>query len=171
MNSIAKRIVSIATLSLNLLRLRSLRRRILCGNHFLQRTSPTSQNFFAGTCNICGCNTSFIYSEKETFRESLFCIHCKTISRYRSIARGILRAIRELTSIEAQSISQLPSTNNSSLRIYDTQRSFYGLRSTYPIPDLLCKCKWITVETSVYNPSKPLGSKLGAHQSNQNIEN
>jgi hypothetical protein len=167
---VLSRIVSIATLPLNLWRIRSLRRSILSGNYSAPEELPKSQKYFNGMCNICGCDTSFIYSERESFRESLFCIHCKTISRYRSIAKGILRAILELTSIEAaQSIWQLPSLNNTSLRIYDTQRSFYGLRSTYPIPDLLSKCKWITVETSVYNPSKPLGSK-SPHQSNQNIE-
>jgi len=165
----AKKIITLLTLPLTLLRLRSLRRRILSGNHISQN-EPCSQKNFAGRCNICGCNTSFIYSDKESYRESLFCIHCKTISRYRSIARGILRAISELTSIEAQSIWQLPSVNETYLRIYDTQRSFYGLRSTYPIPDLLSKCKWITIETSVYNAAKPPGSKLGLHQTNQNIE-
>ncbi|HEY7161047.1 MAG TPA: class I SAM-dependent methyltransferase, partial [Acidobacteriota bacterium] len=75
-----------------------------------------------------------------------------------------------MTSIEVQSISRLPVANSTSLRIYDTKRSFYGLRSTYPIPDLLSKCKWITVETSSYNPLKLLGAKLGSHHSNQNIE-
>jgi O-antigen biosynthesis protein len=169
MNSLANRIIAIATLPLTLLRLRFLRRRILSGNHVSQKPLD-SQKYFAGMCNICGCDTSFIYSEKESYRESLFCIHCKTISRYRSIARGILRAIKELTSIEAQSISRLPTMNNTCLRIYDTQRPFYGSRSTYPIPDLLSKCKWITVETSIYNPARSLGSRLGPHESNQNIE-
>lgn len=163
------RIVSIATLPLTLLRLRSLRRKILSGNHVSQQP-PASQKYFAGRCNICGCDTSFLYSEKESYRESLFCIHCKTFSRYRSIARGILRAISELTSVEAASISRLPASNQTSLHIYDTQRPFYGLWTTYPVPDLLSKCKWISVETSAYNPAKPLGAKLGTHQSNQNLE-
>lgn len=171
MKSLLPGFVAAVKLPLNLLRLGFLRRKILSGHHPPQQKPLTSQKYFAGMCNICGCDTSFIYNERESFRESLFCFHCKTISRYRSIAKGILRAILELTSIEAaQSIWQLPSVNNTSLRIYDTQRSFYGLRSTYPIPDLLSKCKWITVETSVYNPSKPLGSKLSPNQSNQNIE-
>lgn len=167
---VLNRIVSIATLPLNLWRLRSLRQRILSGNYSAPEELPESQKHFNGICNVCGCNSSFIYSDTESYRESLFCIHCKTISRYRSIARGILRAISELTSVEATSISRLPVTNSNSLRIYDTQRSFFGLRSTYPIPDLLSKCKWITVETSSYNSAKPLGAKLGADQSNQNIE-
>ncbi len=167
---VLKRIVSIAILPLNLWRLNLLRRRILSGNCISDIKLAESQKHFAGSCNICGCNTSFLYRENESYRESLFCVHCKTISRYRSVARGILRAVRDLTSIEVQSISRLPAANSTSLRIYDTQRSFYGLKSTYPIPDLLSKCKWITVETSSYNPAKLLGAKLGSHQSNQNIE-
>jgi O-antigen biosynthesis protein len=166
---VLSRIISIATLPLTLLRLRSLRQRILSGNHISQKPEA-SQKHFNGMCNICGCDTSFIYSEKESYRESLFCIYCKTFSRYRSIARGILRAITELTSVEVPSISQLPASNQSSLRVYDTQPAFYGLWTTYPIPDLLSKCEWISVETSSYNSGKPLGARLGDHQSNQNIE-
>lgn len=169
MNLLSKRIVALAKLPQNLWRLKLLRHRILSGNCVSQQPSA-SQKYFTGRCNICGCNTSFLYSEKESYRESLFCIHCKAFSRYRSIARGILRAISELTSVEATSISKLPASNQTSLNIYDTQRSFYGLWTTYPVPDLLSKCKWISVETSAYNPGKPLGAKLGSHQSNQNIE-
>ena len=170
MKSLLKRIAAIPTLPLTLLQLRLLRRRILSANCISYKTIPTAQKYFSGRCNICGCETAFQYSENESYRESLFCLYCKTISRYRSIARGLLRAVKDLTSIEASSISKLPSTNETCLRIYDAQRAFYGLRSTYPIPDLIAKCKWVTVETSNYNSEKPLGTKLGQHQSNQNLE-
>lgn len=170
MKSLLKRIVEIATLPLNLLRLRLLRRRILSSNCTSQKKLPAGHKYFSGMCNVCGCDTSFVYTEKESYRESLFCIHCRTISRYRSIARGVLRSIQDLTSIQASSISKLPAMNDTCLRIYDTQRSFYGLRSTYPLPDLLSKCKWISVETSVYDPAKTTGAQLGIHQTNQNIE-
>jgi SAM-dependent methyltransferase len=170
MKSLLKRIVGVATLPVILLRLSLLRRRILSANCISYKKLPTAQKHFSGICNICGCDTAFLYNENESYRESLFCIHCKTISRYRSIAKGLLCAIKDLTSIEASSISKLPSTNETCLRIYDAQQAFYGLRSTYPIPDLLSKCKWISVETSVYHPAKPLGAKLSLHQSNQNIE-
>jgi SAM-dependent methyltransferase len=123
-----------------------------------------------GKCNICGSDTAFYYQENESFRESLFCINCRTISRYRSIARGILFAIRDLAHIDSSSISELPGMHDHSLRIYDTQVPFYGLKAAYPVPDLLSKCKWIDVESSVYKPNRPLGAKLHPHRTNQNIE-
>ncbi len=127
--------------------------------------------FHVGRCNVCGSETRFSYPDTTMYRESLGCGKCLTISRYRSIARGILEAIRERTGIEASSLAELPRTaENISFKIYDTQPAFYWSLSAYPIPDLLAKCHWIEIETSVYQTDKPLGSKLGANFTNQNLE-
>ncbi len=124
-----------------------------------------------GHCNICGNNTRFYYADPVLFRESLTCAHCLTTSRYRSIARGILRAVRELAGVDAESLAalaSLPSQNK--LSIYDTQIPFYGEGNAYPIPDLLERCPWITVSTSRFEPRQKRGKRLGGSTTNQNLE-
>jgi ubiquinone/menaquinone biosynthesis C-methylase UbiE len=125
----------------------------------------------AGTCNVCGNQTKFYYTDPALYRESLNCDCCLTISRYRSIARGLLRAIHELTGVEAASLTALGSCSSEvALSIYDTQVPFYYQACAYPLPDLLAQCQWIQVQTSLYRPNTPLGASLGAHTTNQNLE-
>lgn len=144
-----------------------------------QVQSPPSKHYarfkgmssHSGRCNICGDDTLFFYSDPAMYRESLVCGECLTTSRYRSIARGVLKAIREMTAIEAASLSELnPALKNISLKVYDTQVPFYYDTDAYPVPDLLSKCNWIDIETSIYRPQKPFGIKLGPGLSNQNLE-
>jgi SAM-dependent methyltransferase len=124
-----------------------------------------------GRCNICGRQTSFFYTDEVLYRESLVCGECLTTSRYRSIARGILKAIRELKGIEAESIAELdPENENLNLRIYDTQIPFHFDTCAYPIPELLSRCKWIEVQASRFKPKEPLGINLGPNITNQNLE-
>lgn len=120
-----------------------------------------------GKCNICGLESEF-KSEDRVFREALTCTHCKTTSRYRSIARGILRAIKELTGVESDSLAELTAAPVS---IYDTQISFYEPFCRYPIPDDLTKLGH-DVHTSIYRPTEPLGIGIGIDPkcTNQNIE-
>lgn len=127
--------------------------------------------YLAGTCNICGNQTKFYYTDPALYRESLNCDYCLTISRYRSIARGLLRAIQELTGVEAASLTALGSCSSEvALSIYDTQVPFYYQTCAYPLPDLLGQCQWIQVQTSLYRPNTTLGAALGAHTTNQNLE-
>jgi hypothetical protein len=50
---------------------------------------------------------------------------CLSTSRYRSIARGVLRAIRELTALDATSLAELDGRQGvRRLRVYDTQVPF-----------------------------------------------
>jgi len=124
-----------------------------------------------GRCNICGHETRFFYSDEALYRESLVCGNCLTTSRYRSVARGILRALREIAGIEAESIAELdPQLDRVSLTVYDTQVSFYYGTCAYPIPDLLGGFKWIDIRTSMYRPTQRMGIKLGPHTTNQNLE-
>jgi len=124
----------------------------------------------AGRCNVCGNSTSFFYSEEALYRESLVCAECLTTSRYRSIARGILKAIRELTRVEAASVAELDPHLKTPITIYDTQVSFRFDTCAYPIPDLLSRCNWIDVKTSMYKPKENLGATLGDRITNQNLE-
>jgi len=128
--------------------------------------------FHSGRCNVCGNQTRFFYTDPALYRESLICENCLTSSRYRSIARGVLKAIQEITEISAPSLTELqPTVEHISFSVYDTQHPFYWYTSAYPIPDLLSRCKWITRETSVYRTDKPLGFRLRSHFTNQNLEN
>jgi len=127
--------------------------------------------FHSGTCNVCGHQTRFYYTDPVLYRESLVCGQCLTTSRYRSITRGLLKAIEELTDIKAASLVELqPTAENVSLKIYDTQPAFYCDQNAYPIPDLLARCKWIEGATSIYRPQQPLGLELGPNFTNQNLE-
>ena len=124
-----------------------------------------------GRCIVCGDSTAFFYGDLALYRESLVWAGCLTTSRYRSIARGLLRAIKELTGVEAESIAELPSVvEDVFLRIYDTQTPFYYQTNAYPIPDLLSRCEWIDVQTSMYRPREPWGITLGPNTTNQNLE-
>jgi SAM-dependent methyltransferase len=127
--------------------------------------------YLLGTCNICGNYSAFFCPNRDLYRESLVCAQCRTTSRYRSIARGILRAIRELKGIEAPSIAELePGGGQVRIRVYDTQVPFYYKTCAYPIPDLLSKCNWIDLKTSLFQPQKPLGNEVAPGATNQNLE-
>jgi SAM-dependent methyltransferase len=124
-----------------------------------------------GRCNICGSETTFSYKDVALYRESLLCAVCLTTSRYRSIARGILRVLNEITGTEAKSLAELdPTLKNAPVTIYDTQAPFYWDTCSYPIPDLLSRCEWIEVRSSLYRPHEPLGISLGPTTSNQDLE-
>ncbi|WP_219907534.1 glycosyltransferase [Nitrosospira sp. Nsp2] len=125
----------------------------------------------SGCCNVCGKNARFFYTNADLWRESLTCEHCRTTSRYRSITRGLLDAIKELSNVTADSISTLPRTDlPNKLRVYDTQCPFYYEGCAYPLPDLLKEIPWIDVQLSQYKPKRRLGEQLGTGVSNQNLE-
>lgn len=129
-----------------------------------------AQQYLVGQCNVCGKPTRFFYQEEVLWRESLNCESCRTTSRYRSITRGILRAVAELSGQESQSLTALPRSSTKKLRVYDTQPPFYYQTCTYPLPDLLKATGWIEVELSQYKPNKPMGKVLAKGVTNQNLE-
>jgi GT2 family glycosyltransferase len=128
------------------------------------------QKYFAGHCIVCGKPSRFFYQDIALWRESLNCQHCRSTSRYRSITKGLLRAITELTGSEASSLATLPHFSNGKLRVYDTQPPFYYEPCAYPLPDLLKAIGWIDVELSQYKPNKPMGKVLAKGVTNQNLE-
>jgi hypothetical protein len=137
---------------------------------------PTDPRFrgmssLSGTCNVCGETTRFYYTDPILFRESLTCARCLTTSRYRSIARGLLRAAEELAGARAGSLAALADRSaKRKLAVYDTQVAFYGEGNAYPIPDLLARCDWIDVSTSRFDPKQKRGKRLGGGATNQNLE-
>lgn len=126
--------------------------------------------YISGFCNVCGQVSRFFYHDASQWRESLYCEHCHVSSRYRSIARGVLRAIGEWTKHDVRSLSSLPQDGTTRLRVYDTQPPFYWARCAYSLPDLLKAVRWITVELSRYRPDLPLGTVLDKGVTNQNLE-
>ncbi|WP_167496452.1 glycosyltransferase [Desulfopila sp. IMCC35006] len=145
-------------------------------NHFNEPGSYPAPEVFAGQksingqCNVCGKQTRFFYQKESLWRESLNCEHCRTTSRYRSITRGILQAINELTGNNSTSLATLPLTGKKRLRVYDTQLPFYYETCAYPLPDLLKVTGLIEVELSQYKPKKLLGKVLAKGVTNQNLE-
>lgn len=124
-----------------------------------------------GFCNVCGRLTRFFFQDPVLYRESLTCEHCRTTSRYRSIARGLLQAIRETTGIEAEALSQLPRTGVARrIRVYDTQPPFDYEPCAYPLPKYLEACDWVDLSLSSYKPKLPLGSQVRPGVENQNLE-
>ncbi len=129
-----------------------------------------NQKHVTGQCVVCGKPGRFFYQEVALWRETLNCEHCRTTSRYRSITRGILRAINELTGVEASSLANLPQVSSRTLHVYDTQPPFYYETCAYPLPDLLKATGWIDVELSQYKPTLPMGKVLAKGVTNQNLE-
>ncbi len=125
----------------------------------------------AGRCNICGRATTFFYGDWRNARESLVCAHCRSTSRYRSIARGLLRAIAERTGVQAPSLAELRDRAAPvRLAVYDTQVNLVATRGAYPLPAILAEVPWIDLQTSVYKPSLAWGDVVAEGVTNQNLE-
>lgn len=128
------------------------------------------QKYFSGVCNVCGKPSDFYYQDEKLWRESLNCLHCRSTSRYRSIAKGLLRAIFELSAVRSPSLAGLPRASQNNLSIYDTQVPFYFEPCAYPIPDLLKKTGWMDVVTSSYKSEVETGRAFPDGSINQNLE-
>jgi GT2 family glycosyltransferase/SAM-dependent methyltransferase len=124
-----------------------------------------------GRCNICGNDTDFYFEDPGIYRESLTCAQCLATSRYRSIARGILKAVRMLTGVEADSLAALSrQPSDRRLAVYDTQVPFRYDTNAYPIPEFLSRCPWIDLAISRFQADQRPGKKLGPKTTNQNLE-
>ena len=144
------------------------------GNDVVRTGAPASlahKPFLRGTCNICGRRARFFRDDPSLDRESLTCEHCRSTSRYRSIARGVLRAIAQRAGVEAPSIAALPAKlDGVLLTIYDTQAPFRFEPAAYPLPDLLRERPWIDVTVSSWRPESPRGAELAPGVVNQTLE-
>lgn len=124
-----------------------------------------------GVCNVCGYSGPFSNKDEKALREGLLCENCKTTSRYRSIAEGILIYLRGRFNLKIDDLSQLNNLKlSSSIKIYVTQPPFYYLTSAYPIPDIVKKCSSIDVYISTFDPNCILGEPIGCNHTNQNLE-
>jgi SAM-dependent methyltransferase len=127
--------------------------------------------YFLARCNICGRSSVFFWRNKLPYRESLNCAHCLATSRYRSLARGILDALRELVGVEAPSLADIPESGPRSIRLYDTQLPFYyPPHLCYPSPDVIARRTWIEVHQSKFHPDDHWGVEYGPRTTNQNLE-
>jgi SAM-dependent methyltransferase len=145
--------------------------RKLVARHYRYRGVPA----LSGWCLVCGCATHFFAPPEVSPRESLACACCLATSRYRSIARGILRAVSELCGIEAESLEALARAHPHAqmarrIEVYDTQPPFYYSTIAYPIPDILSRAAFIGVELSLHQPDRPWGERLGPRLTNQSLE-
>lgn len=127
--------------------------------------------YVPGRCPVCGQDTLFFCASLALAREIMTCAHCRTTSRYRSLARGLLRAVRDLTGIDAPDLAALATTAGPrTLRVYDTQAAFSYAPVAYPLPELLKAVPWIDVTTSLFKEGLPWGSPLGDGVTNQTLE-
>ncbi|HVF65744.1 MAG TPA: glycosyltransferase [Casimicrobiaceae bacterium] len=130
-----------------------------------------SKRFVAGRCNVCGRFTRFFRDDPSLDRESLTCEHCRSISRHRAIAGGLLEAIASRSGPRAASVAALADAIDApAMRIYDTQPPFASDACAYPVPDLLRHCPWFDVVVSAYRPDRPPGATLGEGVVNQDLE-
>jgi SAM-dependent methyltransferase len=126
---------------------------------------------FVGWCNICGRDTTFYCDDWNAARESVVCAHCRTTSRYRSLARGVLRAVAELTGVAASSLAELQGRSAARrLAVYDTQVAIRATLGAYPLPEILAGVPWIDLQVSVFKPSLAWGAVLSDGVTNQNLE-
>lgn len=133
--------------------------------------SPEGWHQVPGFCNVCGKRVVFFYESQSLRREQLICSNCGAISRYRSMARGLLKAIQELSGVEAASVCALKRAHSRQpLRVYDTQVPFKFFRAAYTMPRLLAKVRWVELFTSSYDEDLPPGYVLGPNYSNENLE-
>jgi SAM-dependent methyltransferase len=127
--------------------------------------------YLLGSCNICGNDVAFFTESVQMYRELLKCSECGATSRYRAIAKGVLRAIYELVGVRASSVAELAKLKSArQLTVYDTQPPFYFDNLAYPLPDMLKAVPWIDVQCSSLDPYRPLGERLGPMTTNQNLE-
>ncbi|MEW6336938.1 MAG: class I SAM-dependent methyltransferase [Acidobacteriota bacterium] len=131
----------------------------------------SGQRFVRGRCNVCGRRTRFFYPAPELFRESLTCEHCRTTSRYRSIARGLLVAVERQAGIRAASVAGLAALRpNRRLRVHDTQPPFRFEVCAYPLPEMLRRCSWIDLSVSTFKPGSQAGAVVAPGVVNENLE-
>jgi SAM-dependent methyltransferase len=127
--------------------------------------------YLLGKCNVCGNEVNFTYEDDSLWRETLFCSECKSPSRYRSIAMGIIRAVDDITGIRVDSVNDFCNKDfPRQLDVYDTQCAFYSDHCAYPLPDLLKKSGNFSVKTSKFIQGTLLGSLIGDDVTNQNLE-
>lgn len=127
--------------------------------------------YLLGNCNICGNDVNFTYEHDSLWRETLFCSVCKSPSRYRSIATGIIKAVEDIVGIKVDSVSDFCNEDfPRKIDIYDTQRAFHYNHCAYPLPDLLKDSGNFLVKTSQFIQDIPLGSEIDNGVTNQNLE-
>ena len=98
--------------------------------------SVAHMRFLRGVCNMCGRTTRFFHDDPTNDRESLTCQHCRATSRYRSIARGVLRGDRGADRHSRGSVAELPAQTPPACRsaAYETQPAFFTRRAPIRCP-------------------------------------
>jgi SAM-dependent methyltransferase len=130
-----------------------------------------STPYHPGHCPACGADTVFFCHDLALAREAMTCAECGTTSRYRSLARGLLRAVHDLAGVQAPDLASLARVPLSRrIAVYDTQVPFHYAVCSYPLPELLDAASWIDVQTSRYDPALPWGAELGPNSTNQDLE-
>ena len=131
-----------------------------------------------GRCNVCGEPTAFFCKDPALARESWTCGSCRTTSRYRAIASGVLRWFAEELGVRAASLAELRGQRlPRPVRVYDAQLPFYYNPCSYPLPDMLAAVDGVQVQVSRFRGADPLGAPIEGREpvrnlvaTNQNLE-
>lgn len=141
-----------------------------------ERTAKIAEYFdntpyLRGSCNICGKETVYFCKNLAAPRDYLVCMNCGSVSRYRSLARGIISAIQKLTSVHIDSLADLKTVDlGKKITIYDTQIPFSLGVVTYPIPYYLSMNKDIKLYLSYFSQKPDRHWVNEENVSQQNLE-
>ena len=108
-----------------------------------------------GRCTVCGRLTIFFCLDKESFRNTMICLFCRSASRNRHVAKAMLGIIGE----ECSSIADLPSAAD--VTIYNTA-----------MDDCFCRVlrNYNGCFSSYYKDGVTTGAEISPRTSCQNIE-
>ena len=132
--------------------------------HLIRKARYRTAEVRRGECNVCGSGRVFYCPDGLGLRESAICVQCGSTSRYRSIAKGLLRAIQSLRGVGAKSLAELPQRNDvEPLNLLDTQTPFQAARCAYIIPRILNRIQWVQCHCIRY-PAPPAASRSRARR-------
>lgn len=155
------------SLDVNLKNLDELNSPVGVENKKFFQTTPYARGF----CNICGKETVFFCKNLIHPRDYLVCMHCGSTSRYRSIARGVISALQELTGKEIGSLFDLRALRlGKKVVVYDTQLPFSLGVVTYSIPYFLSLSEDIELHISDLHCKKYEVGLNGELVSNQDLQ-
>jgi SAM-dependent methyltransferase len=107
----------------------------------------------------------------RSVRESFTCIVCFSICRYRALASGVLRAVEQLSGVQASALAELRCQEGTSISVLDTQIPFsLPPHQGYEAPRYLGDTPWIRLQTTEFLADQPWGVSLESGATNQTLE-
>ena len=122
----------------------------------LGKVIQTYRHHRVGKCPVCGRMTIFFCLDRESFRNSMICLFCRSASRNRHVAKAILGIVG---GEEGMSIADLTATGNVSIYNTATDDCFSRVMRDYD-----------GYFSSCFKDGLALGTEISPRTSCQNIE-